>query len=128
MLARLSVFHGSFDPLAAVEVAEVPAGVLESLRRKSLLQQRANTLLRDQEMAAAVPVLLQLAEVSAQLGHSERRASALYNAAIGLASGGQYEAAGGLAALAAELYDPDSNDAASARRLVAYCHEKQRLT
>jgi tetratricopeptide (TPR) repeat protein len=95
---------------------------------ESLLQQWANTLLRTQEMAAAVPVLLQLAEVSAQLGHSERRATALYKAAIGLASGGQHEAAGRLAAQAADLYEPGSDDAGHAAKLVARCHENERPT
>lgn len=79
-------------------------------------------------MPAAVPVLLQLAEVAAQLGHRERGATALYNAAIALASVEQYEDARALADEAGELYGAGSDDASKARKLADYCRENSKLS
>jgi tetratricopeptide (TPR) repeat protein len=99
-----------------------PAEARTTLERaRVLLQHRANTLLRASEMADAVPVLIELAEVSEALGNRESQATALYNASLGILTSGDFVRARALAQTAADLYDPDSNDAATARELVAFC-------
>jgi hypothetical protein len=87
-----------------------------------LLQPWANALLRAGEMAGAVPVLIQLANVAGELGNHESQATALYNAAIGVLQTSQdFGQARALAEAAARLYGPESTDAETARKLVAFC-------
>jgi tetratricopeptide (TPR) repeat protein len=95
----------------------------QSLERgEDLLRRWANALMQRQEMAAALPVLLQLAEVTGQLGYREKCAKAMFNAAIAVLSTSQnYAAAKDLAKQALELFDSDSTDAADARKLINLC-------
>jgi tetratricopeptide (TPR) repeat protein len=95
----------------------------QSLERgEDLLRRWANALMQRQEMAAALPVLLQLAEVTGQLGYREKCAKAMFNAAIAVLSTSQnYAAAKDLAKQALELFDSDSTDAADARKLINFC-------
>jgi tetratricopeptide (TPR) repeat protein len=98
-------------------------------RSETLLQSWANGLLRQEQMADAVPVLLQLAEVAGQLDHREACATAMYNAAIGLLATSQdYAQAKWLAEQAAEIFDAGSDDAATARKLAAFCDSEASKT
>jgi tetratricopeptide (TPR) repeat protein len=91
-------------------------------RAERLLQYHVNALLQRSQMQDAMPLLLELANVSGQLGHHEAQATAMYNAAIGsIQTNGDYEQARLLASGAADLFAPDSDDAEAARRLAAYC-------
>lgn len=88
---------------------------------ESLLQRWADLLLRRDKPDVAVPVLLQLAEVSGQLGHRESCATAMLNAAICRLATEQYAEARGLAAQAAPLFAAGSDDAAMAQKVIAKC-------
>ena len=101
----------------------LPARASDALANaETLLQNRVNVLMREEQMAEAVPALLELAEVAGQLDHRDACATAMYNAAIGLLTTSQdYAQARWLAARAAELFDAGSDDAASARKLVTFC-------
>jgi hypothetical protein len=89
---------------------------------EALLQPWVNTLLRANNFAAAVPLLIDLAEVSREMGKPESQATALYNASIGVVQTSQdFAAARELAEAAAELFEATSTDAATARKLVAFC-------
>lgn len=86
---------------------------LEALTRcEDLLKGWTNALMQKEQMAAALPLLLQLAEVCGQLGHREICATAMLNAAIALLqTSKQFEEARGLGEQAAALFSPDSDDA-----------------
>jgi tetratricopeptide (TPR) repeat protein len=91
-------------------------------RAERLLQYHVNALMQRSQMEDAFPLLLQLADVSGQLGHREAQATAMYNAAIGsIQLWADYGRAQSLAAAAAELFDSNSKDADMARRLAGYC-------
>ena len=121
------------DDVAAVEWYRRAASVFQNIgmpaeahqsreHAETLLQSWANGLLREEQMADAVPVLLQLAEVAGELNHREACATAMYNAALALLATSQdYAQAKWLAEHSAELYDAGSDDAASAYKLAAFC-------
>ena len=96
-------------------------------RAERILQYHVNALLQRSQMEDAMPLLLQLANVSGELGHREAQATAMYNAAIGtIATATDYERARLLATEAADLFDPESASAENARRLAAYCLDEMR--
>ncbi len=96
-------------------------------RCEDLLMVSTNAMMRKPDMAAALPELLQLAEVAGALGHREHCASSMLNAAIALLQTSQrFSEARGLAEQALGLFGPDSDDAAMARKVIAYCDGQPR--
>ncbi|MEO8434319.1 MAG: tetratricopeptide repeat protein [Pyrinomonadaceae bacterium] len=94
-------------------------------RGEKLLQRWANAVMAKGQPAIAVPVLLQLAEVSGQLGDVESCATALLNASIELVqTSPDYAQARGLAKQALELFPVGSDDAAMAQKVIARCNSK----
>ena len=91
-------------------------------RCEELLRRWTNALMQKPDMAAALPELRQLAEVASELGHRGHCASSLLNAAIALLqTSQQFAEARGLAEQALGLFAADSDDAAMARKVIAYC-------
>ncbi len=89
---------------------------------EALLKRSVDELLRGDRMAEALPLLLRVVEFAGPLGHRELCATSLLNAAIILAQTSQEPAqARELAVQVLPLVDPTSDDAATARRLIAHC-------
>jgi hypothetical protein len=111
-----AIFHHMRNPSRTGEVLTSAA---------DLLRQWSNELMRRQEMAAAIPVLLQAAEVYGQLGQRSFCATSMLNAAIGLVqTSQQFGEARQLAARAAGLFETGSDDSAMAQKLIAFCDGK----
>ncbi len=92
---------------------------------ESLLQSWVNTFIRQERLEAALPLLLQLAEVAEHTGNQHSRATALLNAAIiTFESQRDWSQAKLLAGQASALLAADSEDHATAQRLIAVCDER----
>jgi len=89
-------------------------------RCEEMLRPRANALMQ-QDLANAFPVLLRLAEVAGALGQWDKRATSLLNAAISLLQTDRRAEARSWAEQALPLFAADSDDAAMARKVIAYC-------
>lgn len=92
---------------------------------ESLLQSRVNTLIRQERLDSALPLLLQLAEAAEHTGNQQGRASALLNAAIITCESQQnWSHTKALAGQASALFAAGSEDLATAQRLIALCDER----
>jgi tetratricopeptide (TPR) repeat protein len=124
------------DWLQAIDWYAQAARVLQSMGGKARSQEMltrgerlarlsADTLVKSQQGAKALPFLLRLADLAGQLGHRDVCATAMLNAAVVLVQTSQkFADARKLAAGAAQLVAPDSDDAAMAERIIAFCDQQ----
>ncbi|UVT16929.1 MAG: tetratricopeptide repeat protein [Nitrospira sp.] len=92
---------------------------------ESLLQSWVDTLIRQERLESALPSLLQLAEVAEHTGNQRCRATALLNAAIiTFEPRRDWSQARVLAGQALPLFAADSEDCATAQRLITLCDER----
>lgn len=111
------------------EIGLTPRAQEQLTRCEALLRRWANAMLQKQLLDAALPILLQLAEVATTLSHNETAARALLNAAvITLETSANYPAARRLAEEALSRMPADSEDAASAQRLIILCDSRSGTT
>ncbi|MGC4098809.1 MAG: tetratricopeptide repeat protein [Nitrospira sp.] len=92
---------------------------------ESLLQSWVDTLIQQKRLESALPLLLQLAEIAEHTDNQQGRATALLNAAIITYESQQnWSHTKALAGQASALFAPDSEDYATAQRLIALCDER----
>jgi hypothetical protein len=107
----------------AFQAIGIPGRARQALvQGENLLRRGSNDLLQKKEMAAALPWLLQLADVAEELGDDDIRATAMLNSAICLLQVSQdFNGARTLAENSLPLFAANSDDAAMAQKIIAYC-------